>query len=53
MRTEKIISTDKGYRVHCQRTGEYRDAHDCQKCSRYVKNSLDPVNSTIKCKEII
>lgn len=53
MRTEKVISTEKGYSVYCRRIDHYRDAHDCEKCGRYVKDSLDPVRQELRCKEII
>jgi hypothetical protein len=52
MRTQKIESTLQGEkRVNCVRLGFYKDAHECEKCKRFVE--IDPVRAVIKCRERI
>lgn len=52
MKHIKIISTEQGdKRVKCFRIGEFRDAHECEKCKRFVQ--IDNVKAEIKCKERI
>ena len=48
---EKLIASDKGYQVHCYRTGKVQLAMLCKNCKSM--RGIDPVAKIIKCYEVI
>jgi len=50
MTAQKIDKIGDFYRVHCNKIDGYRDARECEKCSKLA--GIDPVLKVIKCREV-